>query len=405
MSRFWRALPPRGKLGILFGSWYTAPILHRVLEDGPTAELDQDIGRIERFERMLGDEGVALVKFWFHLSKRDQKHRLQALEAKSRTRWRVTKEDWRRYKMYDTFRSVSEHTLRKTSTANAPWTVIEGLDPCYRSLSAGRQLLQVLRHRLDAPQFTARRIAAAPVIPATDHRNVLDALDLSKGMGKDNYLEKLEKEQGRLNLLARSARFRDHAVLAVFEGMDAAGKGGAIRRVTQALDARHYSVIPFAAPTDDERRQPYLWRFWRHLPRRGNFTLYDRSWYGRVLVERVEGFCAEADWLRAYSEIIDFEEQLVRHGVVVVKFWLQIDKAEQMRRFKERQSIEYKRHKITAEDWRNRKKWAAYQQAAADMIECTSTELAPWTMVEANDKHHARIKILRSLSNAIEKVG
>ena len=200
----------------------------------------------------------------------------------------------------------------------------------------------------------------------------------------------------------RKPKFRKHSVVCVFEGMDAAGKGGAIRRITAAIDARYFHTIPVAAPTDEERAQPYLWRFWRNLPRNGGFTIYDRSWYGRVLVERIERFCAEADWMRAYQEINDFEEQLAENGTIVAKFWLQISKDEQLRRFREREKTRFKRFKITAEDWRNRKKWDDYQQAAADMIERTSTQVAPWTLIEANDKYHARAKIVRTLALAIE---
>jgi len=222
-------------------------------------------------------------------------------------------------------------------------------------------------------------------------------------MPKKKYENELEEWQGKLNLLTRDPRFkRHHGVVAVFEGNDAAGKGGSIRRVTAALDARQYEVIPVAAPTEDERAQPYLWRFWRNLPRTGRVTIFDRSWYGRVLVERVEGFCSEADWMRAYSEINDFEEQLSESGLVVVKFWLSITKEEQLARFKEREKIGFKRFKITAEDWRNRKQWSAYAHAVHDMVERTSTEYAPWTLVEANDKYYARIKILRTLARAVE---
>jgi len=197
---------------------------------------------------------------------------------------------------------------------------------------------------------------------------------------------------------------RNHSVLAIFEGNDAAGKGGAIRRVTGALDARFCQVIPFAAPTEEERVRPYLWRFWRHLPRRGHITLYDRSWYGRVLVERVEGFCSEADWRRAYSEINDFEAQLKEHGIVVVKFWLAITKEEQLRRFQEREATPFKRFKITDEDWRNREKWELYEEAVCDMVERTSTENARWTLVEANDKYYSRVKVLRTLCESLEAV-
>ena len=179
--------------------------------------------------------------------------------------------------------------------------------------------------------------------------------------------------------------------------MDAAGKGGAIRRLTGALDARQYRVVPVGAPNEEERAYPYLWRFWRHLPRRGRMTIYDRSWYGRVLVERIEGFCTEADWMRAYGEINEFEEELVDGGGLICKFWLHVSPEEQLRRFEERAQTGFKHHKITAEDWHNRAKWPLYQQAAADMIERTSTRLASWTLVEAEDKHWARIKVLKTL--------
>jgi polyphosphate kinase 2 (PPK2 family) len=203
-------------------------------------------------------------------------------------------------------------------------------------------------------------------------------------------------------MLSRHKRFDDLSVVAVFEGSDAAGKGGAIRRVTQALDARKYDVVPIAAPTDEEKARPYLWRFWRNLPERGRMTIFDRSWYGRVLVERVESFCSEADWMRAYSEINDFEAQLVKNKTVVVKFWLQISKEEQLARFKAREATSFKKHKITQEDWRNREKWDQYRTAVSEMIERTSTNIAPWSVIAANDKYFARLSVLRTLADAIE---
>jgi polyphosphate kinase 2 (PPK2 family) len=221
-------------------------------------------------------------------------------------------------------------------------------------------------------------------------------------MTKEGYVKELAKWQGRLAMASRDPRFKSLSVVAAFEGNDAAGKGGAIRRVTAALDARLYSNIPVAAPTEEERAQPYLWRFWRHIPRHGRFAFFDRSWYGRVLVERVERFAAEADWQRAYSEINEFEQALARHGIVLVKFWLAISKEEQYRRFKQREKVAFKQFKITAEDWRNRKKWDAYERAVCDMVDRTSTSLAPWTLVEANNKYHARIKVLKTLCRALE---
>jgi polyphosphate kinase 2 (PPK2 family) len=188
----------------------------------------------------------------------------------------------------------------------------------------------------------------------------------------------------------------------MFEGWDAAGKGGAIRRVTAALDARDYKVIPIAAPTDEEKAHHYLWRFWRHLSKAGRVTIYDRSWYGRVLVERIEGFASTEEWMRAYSEINDFEEQLIDSGMVLGKFWVHITKEEQAARFEARAQIPWKAWKLTEEDWRNRDKWDAYESAVNDMIERTSTRKAPWTLIEGNNKHFARVKVLETVCEKLE---
>jgi len=401
MWRFWRALPPSGKLGIFFGSWYTEPILERVAGAEGERTFDHAIERINHFERMLADEGALVLKFWFHLSKKAQKKRLEKLESDPKTQWRVTKADWKNFKRYDAFRDVSARMVRETNLAHAPWIVVEGEDARYRSLTVGKTLLAALRARLDAPGAAAGATAPAPV-PAIDHRTVLDQIDLATRLPREAYAARLEALQGRLALLTRSARFAKTGVIAVFEGWDAAGKGGAIRRITGALDARRYEIIPIAAPTEEERRQPYLWRFWRGLPPRGRVTVFDRSWYGRVLVERVEGFCSQDDWLRAYGEINDFEEQLVENKTIVCKFWLHVSKDEQLRRFEERKQAEFKRFKITDEDWRNRGKWDAYVQAVCDMVDRTSTELAPWTLVAAEDKLVARIQVLETLCGRLE---
>jgi len=402
MWRYWRALPPKGRIGILFGSWYTVPIIERVFKRSSSKDLAGSIAEINRFERMLADEGALVLKFWFHLSKKRQKKRLKALESDPETSWRITKRDWDFFKVYDRFYKVSEHTLRETSTAQAPWIVVEGSDPEYRAVTVGKTLLEGIRKRLATPAEKIAKSKAAPILRAVDKRNVLSAMDLSQKIDKDKYEKDIDKWQRRLALATLHPKFRDRNVVCVFEGMDAAGKGGAIRRITGAIDARLYHTIPVAAPTDEERAQPYLWRFWRHVPRKGRLTIYDRSWYGRVLVERIEGFCAEADWMRAYSEINDFEGELAASGAIVAKFWLQISKREQLKRFKEREKTRFKRFKITDEDWRNRAKWDAYQLAAADMIERTSTAHAPWTLVGANDKYHARVRILSTLVKTIE---
>jgi len=403
MWRYWRALAPKGKIGVLFGSWYTDPIVQRVLGDLKSPQLDRQIDDIVHFEKMLAHEGVLLLKFWFHLSKEKQKKRLHELEKDPDTRWRVTSQDWENFSKYDKFSRVSEHVLRETSTADVPWIVVEGEDANYRSLTVGKLLLKEIRNRLDTKPEPIQVSDAAPLLPPIDDLLLLDSLELDQEYSKKDYKEELEQLQGRLNLLSRHPKFKEHSVIAVFEGNDAAGKGGSIRRITAALDARQFSIIPVAAPTEDERMQPYLWRFWRHIPRKNRVSIFDRSWYGRVLVERVEGFCKEADWMRAYSEINDFEEQLTAQGAIIVKFWLAISKEEQLKRFKEREAIGFKRFKITEEDWRNREKWDDYVRAVGDMVERTSTDIASWTLVEANNKYYARIKILKTLCEAIEK--
>jgi polyphosphate:AMP phosphotransferase len=324
------------------------------------------------------------------------------LSQNRRTRWRVTKQDWRNYEHYNDFRRVSERVLRQTSTPEAPWIVVEGRNERYRNISVGRQILTSLRERLTHPR-PGVAVAVPPILPSVDNRHILEMLDLSKRIGSSEYERKLEKLQGRINLASRHPKFKERRAVIVFEGPDAAGKGGAIRRIVEALDARAYRIAPVSAPTEEERAQPYLWRFWRKLPRQGHFTIFDRSWYGRVLVERVEGFCSESEYMRAYGEINDFEQQLVDAGTVLVKFWLMITKEEQLARFKEREATGFKRFKLTKEDWRNRKKWDAYSIAASDMVDRTSTEIAPWTLVEANDKRHARIKVLTTLANAMDR--
>ncbi|MGG2396671.1 polyphosphate:AMP phosphotransferase [Pseudomonas sp. SH1-B] len=400
--RYWRMLPPKGRMGVFFGNWYSQMLQGRVHGRFKDAVLDQAIDGAERLERMLCDEGALIFKFWFHLSKKQMKSRLEALKDDPLHSWRISPLDWQQSKTYDKFVRYGERILRRTSRDYAPWYVVEGVDHYYRSLTVGRILLEGLQAALASPQRTKLQPHAAPLVSSLDNRGLLASLDMTQALDKDDYKEQLATEQARLSGLMRDKRMRRHALIAAFEGNDAAGKGGAIRRVTGALDPRQYRIVPVAAPTEEERAQPYLWRFWRHIPARGHFTIFDRSWYGRVLVERVEGFCSEADWLRAYGEINDFEEELTNAGVILVKFWLAIDQQTQLQRFKEREQIPFKRFKITEEDWRNRDKWDDYADAVGDMVDRTSTEIAPWTLIEANDKRFARVKVLRTINEAIE---
>lgn len=400
--RYWRMLPAKGRMGVFFGNWYSQMLQGRVHGLFKDAVLDQAINQTERLEKMLCDEGALIFKFWFHLSKEQMKARLKALRDDPLHSWRISPLDWQQSKTYDKFVQYGERVIRRTSRDYAPWHVIEGVDAHYRSLTVGKILLDGLQNALKRPRINPDKVSAAPLSASVDQLSLLGSLDMSQRLEKDDYEEQLITEQARLSGLMRDKRMRRHALIAVFEGNDAAGKGGAIRRVAAALDPRQYSIVPIAAPTEDERAQPYLWRFWRQIPARGKFTIFDRSWYGRVLVERVEGFCSQADWLRAYGEINDFEEQISASGVIVVKFWLAIDKQTQLERFQERETIPFKRFKITEDDWRNREKWDDYRTAVGDMVDRTSTEVSPWTLVEANDKRWARVKVLRTLNRALE---
>jgi len=394
--RYWKALPGRGKLGIFMNAWYNE-VMAEHLRRGSDVELHARLQSIRQHERMLSDEGVVLLKFWIHLSRVEQKKRLKELERDPRTSWRVTRADWDAYRIYNRSHALWEHLLRETSTAEAPWYVVEGTDERYRYLTVGKILLKAMRSTLAAKPVVRKRASAPPAPSVIDNVKLIRNLDLSQTLDANDYSAELEKFQGRLAKLTRHKQFAKHSLILVFEGVDAAGKGGAIRRVTGALDARQYVTVPIAAPNDEERAHPYLWRFWKNVPPRGGITIFDRSWYGRVLVERVEGLCSVSDWMRAYGEINQFEEQLVEDGAVIVKFWLQISQKEQLTRFRARERTSFKRFKITAEDWRNRKKWHAYERAVSDMVNRTSTEIAPWTLVEAEDKYFARIKVLKTI--------
>ncbi len=402
MWRFWRVLPPAGRIGIFFGSWYTNPIIDRVFNRTDDAELDQSLDRITDFERMLTNEDTLIIKLWMHLSKKAQRKRLKELEDDPKQRWRVTKMDWKFFRKYDKFRRVSETALRRTNTGESAWNIVEARDPRYRTLTVTRTILAALKARL-AKIAATPKAERSPDLPKPKKVNIIRSLDYSKKLDENEYEKQLLTELGDVNLLARKLHDQRRSMLCVFEGPDAGGKGGAIRRLISAMDSRNYQVISIAAPTDEERARPYLWRFWRHLPRLGRITVFDRSWYGRVLVERLEGFCAKADWERAYNEINAFEQQLTDFGVIIRKFWLATTADEQLRRFKDREVTPYKQYKITEEDWRNRNKWDGYEAAACDMIEKCSTESSPWVLVEANDKNWARIKILKTVEKALKK--
>ena len=445
--RFWRDVPPKGHIGLFLSCWYSRPILDHVHGTIDLASFDHQLDRIVAFEKMLADDGALILKFWMHLGKDAQKRRLKALEKDPLQSWRVTKTDWRNWKLYDSFIAAAERTLRRTGTGQNRWVIVEGEDLRFRSLAVLTALRDAVRQQLADRQARLKVIAearaaveqlrskelavvhetrrameeAAQKDAESGHRpprgavvemrgqghfrplTVLDRLDMSLALDRDSYVRALREGRAELASLTRRARDKAVSSLLVFEGWDAAGKGGAIRRLTAGLDARNWQAIPIAAPTDEERARHYLWRFWRHLPRAGRLTAFDRSWYGRLLVERVEGFALPEEWTRAYAEINDFEEQLIQHGIVLCKFWIHITKDEQYRRFKQRETIPYKVWKLTDEDWRNRAKWDDYEIAVNEMVERTSTGEAPWVLVEGNDKNFARIKIIRTLCDSLRQ--
>jgi polyphosphate:AMP phosphotransferase len=411
--RFWRDLPRTGEIGINLSGRYSRPILEFVYGQSTRGEFNHHLEQIREFEQALADDGALILKFWMHISAAVQKKRLEKLESDPLHSWQVSPEDWTHWEMYDRFIEAAEIAITHTSTGDAPWEIVEGEDYYYRSLRVGEVLQAALERHLKKAELRRRyqeeldREVAESVNGAmpggvSDTRTILQALDLSKKLDKRTYRKELKRLQARLNILHEAAVRNNLSVILVFEGPDAAGKSGAVRRVTEALDARSYKVYPFSAPTDEESAHHYLWRFWRCIPRRGRVTIFDRSWYGRVLVERIEGLATDTEWRRSYAEINDFEEQLVEHGIVLLKFWIHIDKDEQLARFKTREETPHKRWKLTEEDWRNREKWDQYEVAVHRMIQATSKRDTPWLLIEGNDKPYARIKILRSICDALE---
>ncbi len=405
MWRFWRNLPASGSIGIYIGSWYTEALRGSSSRGRRAKEDARDLLKhICQFEKLLTDNGTLIIKLWLHVSKDCQGRHLRELEKNKDTAWRVTPDHWYQNHNYDRLARASRLVLDRTHTPAAPWVVLDIEDERARNLAlTGILIGRFEEHcrRLSATP-ASKRPAAIPRAVTTAGRRRLDALPLDQKLSEQDYRDKREKWLGRLHRAVRDAMDAKRSTVFVFEGWDAAGKGGSIRRLVSAIDARAYRVIPVAKPTDEEKAHHYLWRFWRHLPRDGRVTVFDRSWYGRVLVERVEGFAREDEWRRAYDEINDFEQQLVEHGAVVVKFWLHISKAEQLRRFRLRERTPYKRHKINAEDWRNRRKWTAYEAALADMFALTETPDAPWHLIPANNKLHARLQVLRLACKQIE---
>lgn len=414
--RFWTLTPENGRIAVFDRSWY-----RKVREDrfeGRTAkkELSEAFRDICSFEKQLTDSKAVIIKLFLYISREEQKKRFKKLEESGETAWRVTKEDWKRNEDYDRYLKINEEMLERTDTEYAPWTIIEATDKSYGAMKILKTVTETLEDALkkraeeerlkEEKKKSAETLLKAGENPAENSRyqnGVLSGIDLSKTMTREAYKKEIDRLQKKLELLhSELYRLRIPVVLG-FEGWDAGGKGGAIRRLTSHLDPRGYQVCPTAAPNDIEKKHHYLWRFWNHMPKAGHIAIFDRTWYGRVMVERIEGFCREEEWRRAYQEINEMESHLVNAGAVVLKFWLQIDKDEQKRRFEERMRIPEKQWKITDEDWRNREKWDQYELSVNEMLVRTSTTYAPWIVVEGNCKYYARVKVLRTVVEALEK--
>ncbi len=400
--RFWRVLPANGRIGIFFGSWYTRPILHCASEKISDAEFTVEMQRIVEYERMFTDDGALIIKLWFHLAPDIASERVRLDRLRELTEIDIPEDNVEFFQTYERLKLVSERAIRATDTGHSPWHLVEATDSNYRDLTAAQIVEQCLRARLDNAHKNHNN--SPPIsLGENGQPTILDTVDKDAALTSEEYKDQLEHYQSELENLAWEARNQKLPCVAVFEGWDAAGKGSAIRRVTQAVDPRLYHLFQFAAPTDEEAAHHYLWRFWRQLGRDGKFTFFDRSWYGRVLVERVEGFAHESEWQRSYGEINRFEEQITEHGTVLLKFFVHISKKEQLARFKLREETPHKQYKITDEDWRNREKWHDYELAVHDMVSHTSTVAAPWTLVAGNDKRYARIQILKTFCEKLSE--
>jgi len=406
--RFWTKTPPKGRTAIYHRSWYRRVLEERVEKHVSKKQWQQAYEEIRNFERQLADDGAVIVKFFMHISKKEQKKRFSKLVADKYMAWRIDKHDWEQHKEYEKYFKVTEEMLEKTSTHYAPWTVVEATDDRWAYVKILNTIVESGLQGLDRKRRHEAALKVKPTAGAKDltrhiHPTILDKVDLTLKLDDKAYEKELSKYQAKLRMLEFEIYKVRIPVVIVYEGWDAGGKGGNIKRMTAYLDPRSYEVVPIAAPSQEEKAHHHLWRFWNQIPKAGHFSIYDRSWYGRLLVERVEGFCTEEEWRRAFQEINEYEENLHNYGTVICKFWMHLSKKEQMRRFKERQTIDYKRYKITEEDWRNREKWDQYEEAVLDMLERTSTTYAPWTIVEGEDKNWARVRTLKTVCDAIER--
>ncbi len=400
LYRYFIRIPEAGKFSFFDESWMgevTSDYLHGNLSQ---EEYHRRLTSIKRFERTLTDNGYLVVKFFFHISESEQKKRIKELEDEKSTAWRVKKWDHWQNDHYDKCMDVYDEYLDATNQFVAPWYFIDAKNRKWAQLQVTEILVKSIEIAL---QNTGRAAAILQNTFPLKQMPRLSEIDLNKSIERSEYDKQLKELQDKLSDLHNRIYQKQIPVIITYEGWDAAGKGGNIKRLTAALDPRGFEVQPIASPEPREKNRHYLWRFWNRLPKDGHITIFDRTWYGRVMVERLEGFCSENDWQRAYNEINEFEKELCDHGAVLVKFWVHIDKDTQLARFTDRQNTPEKQWKITDEDWRNREKWDDYETAIDEMIQKTSTEFAPWHILESNDKCYARIKALKTVIEEIEK--
>ncbi len=400
MWRFWRQLPAAGSITILDGSWYRKVLSERINGAAGARTLAATFEDILSFERQLANGGALIVKFWLHLGREEQRNRFRELLADPATAWKVGQHELRQNDRYEQWLAAVEDMLACTNTAHCPWTVVPATHGRVRRREVFRTLVERMEGRLGGGDVQEQQRERAGETPA--ERSVrLDDVDLDVSLKKREYRKRRDELQGQLYALEHQLFLERVPAVVVYEGWDASGKGGNIRRLTAGLDPRGYEVIPVGPPTREESAHHYLWRFWRDIPKAGHIAIFDRSWYGRVLVERIEGFCSADEWQRAFDEINEFERQLVGFGTVVIKFWLHISADEQLRRFRAREQTPQKRWKITADDWHNRARREDYCRAVDQMLERTSTDYAPWTLVPGNCKRYARVAALQTVVDAI----
>lgn len=400
LYRHFIRIPEAGKYTFFDGSWMdevTSEYLHDELS---TPDYKNRLVSIKHFERQLTDNGYLVVKLFLHIDENEQRQRINKLVSDKNTKWRVSPADLWQNKHYKKCKEVYDSYLFETNLPSAPWYIIDAESKKHAELQA----LDVLIKAIDTALMNGA--ISVPVMqnifPLEDIPK-LSQIPLDKTIEQEEYKRELYLCQNKLRDLHNELYRKKIPVILAYEGWDAAGKGGNIKRITSALDPRGYEVHPIASPEPHEKARHYLWRFWNRLPKDGHIAIFDRTWYGRVMVERLEGFCSENDWQRAYNEINEFEYELASWGAVVIKFWVQIDKDVQLERFTDRQNTPSKQWKITDEDWRNREKWDLYETAIDEMLQKTNTTYAPWVILESNNKKYARIKALKTVIEMLEK--